>query len=66
MLIQIGSPPPEGSKKEVLKLRSVKTIVIPAARTGKESRRSTAVIIIDQTTTVYNSCAYRGHAYLSQ
>lgn len=36
MLIHIGSPPPEGSKNDVLKLRSVRSIVIPAAKTGRD------------------------------
>lgn len=40
----MGSPPPAGSKKVVFRFRSVRSIVIPAARTGRESRRSTAVI----------------------
>lgn len=40
----MGSPPPAGSKKVVLRFRSVRSIVMPAARTGRESRRSTAVI----------------------
>lgn len=40
----MGSPPPAGSKKAVFKLRSVKSMVIPAARTGRERRRRTAVI----------------------
>lgn len=35
---KIGSPPPPGSKKEVFKFRSVNSIVIPPARTGRESR----------------------------
>lgn len=39
----MGSPPPVGSKKVVLRFRSVNNIVIPAARTGRERRRSTAV-----------------------
>jgi len=30
----MGSPPPRGSKKEVFKFRSNKSIVIPPARTG--------------------------------
>lgn len=46
---RIGSPPPAGSKKVVFKLRSVRSIVIPAARTGRDRRRSTAVIRTDQT-----------------
>lgn len=33
----------------VLRLRSVRSIVIPAARTGKESSRRMAVIRTDQT-----------------
>lgn len=45
----MGSPPPAGSKKVVFRFRSVSSIVIPAASTGRESRRSTAVIKIDQT-----------------
>ena len=31
-------------KKDVLRFRSVRSIVIPAARTGRDSNRSTAVI----------------------
>lgn len=45
---KIGSPPPDGSKKEVFKLRSVKSIVIAPAKTGKERIKSIAVIKIDQ------------------
>lgn len=45
----MGSPPPAGSKKEVLRFRSVKSIVMPAAKTGSERSRSTAVIKTDQT-----------------
>lgn len=45
----MGSPPPTGSKKVVLKLRSVKSIVIAPAKTGKERSSSTAVIQTDQT-----------------
>ncbi len=40
----MGSPPPMGSKKDVLKFQSVNSIVIPAAKTGKERSSSTAVI----------------------
>lgn len=40
----MGSPPPAGSKKVVFKFRSVRSIVMPAARTGRERRRRTAVI----------------------
>ena len=45
----MGSPPPAGSKKLVLKFRSVNNIVIAAARTGSESSSKIAVIKIDQT-----------------
>ena len=45
----MGSPPPAGSKKVVLRLRSVSSIVIPAAKTGRDRRRSTAVIRTAQT-----------------
>lgn len=46
---RIGSPPPAGSKNVVFRFRSVRSIVMPAARTGSERRSSTAVIITDQT-----------------
>lgn len=46
---KIGSPPPAGSKNVVFRLRSVRSMVIPAARTGRDSRSSTAVIRTDQT-----------------
>lgn len=45
----MGSPPPAGSKKVVFRLRSVNNIVIPAASTGSDNRRRTAVINTDQT-----------------
>ncbi|GKG46986.1 hypothetical protein Tco_0504183 [Tanacetum coccineum] len=45
----MGSPPPAGSKKVVLKLRSVKSIVIPPARTGNDKRSRNAVINTDHT-----------------
>lgn len=38
-----------GSKKVVFRLWSVNSIVIPAARTGKDRRSSTTVISTDQT-----------------
>jgi len=38
-----GSPPPKGSKKEVLRLRSVKSIVIPPAKTGRDNNSKIAV-----------------------
>lgn len=46
---RIGSPPPAGSKNEVLKFRSVSNIVIAPARTGNDSKSNTAVIKTDQT-----------------
>lgn len=45
----MGSPPPAGSKKEEFKFRSVSSIVIAPARTGKERRRRIAVKKTDQT-----------------
>lgn len=45
----MGSPPPAGSKKVVFRLRSVSSIVMPAAKTGRERRRRTAVISTAQT-----------------
>lgn len=45
----MGSPPPAGSKNDVLRLRSVKSIVIAPAKTGSDRRRRTAVIFTDQT-----------------
>jgi len=46
---KIGSPPPEGSKKEVLKFRSVSNMVIAAARTGRERSKRITVIRVAQT-----------------
>jgi len=46
---RIGSPPPAGSKKDVLMLRSVRSMVIAPARTGRARRRRVAVIRTDQT-----------------
>jgi len=45
----MGSPPPAGSKKAVFKFRSVRSIVMPAAKTGSERSRRTAVIRTAQT-----------------
>lgn len=45
----MGSPPPTGSKKVVLKFRSVKSIVIAPASTGRDSSSNTAVIKTDHT-----------------
>ena len=44
-----GSPPPAGSKKVVLKFRSVNSIVIAPANTGNESSSKNAVINTDHT-----------------
>lgn len=40
----MGSPPPAGSKKDVLKFRSVSNIVIAPANTGNDNNSKTAVI----------------------
>jgi len=45
---RIGSPPPAGSKKEVLKFRSVRSIVMAPASTGKDRSKRIAVINTDQ------------------
>lgn len=45
----MGSPPPAGSKKVVFKFRSVRSIVIAPARTGRDKRRRRAVITTAQT-----------------
>nr|BAP16792.1 cytochrome c oxidase subunit I [Nephotettix virescens] len=45
----MGSPPPEGSKNVVLMFRSVSSMVIAPANTGKESNSSMAVIKTDHT-----------------
>ena len=44
-----GSPPPAGSKKLVLKLRSVSNIVIAPASTGNDNKSKIAVINTAQT-----------------
>jgi len=46
---KMGSPPPAGSKNEVLKFRSVNNIVIAPAKTGKDSNNNKAVMKTDQT-----------------
>jgi len=46
---RMGSPPPDGSKKVVLKFRSVNNIVIAPARTGNDSNNKMAVIKTDHT-----------------
>jgi len=45
----MGSPPPAGSKNEVLKLRSVSSIVIAPANTGNDNNNNIAVIRTAQT-----------------
>ena len=45
----MGSPPPAGSKNDVLRLRSVKSIVIAPANTGSDSKSKIAVRNTDQT-----------------
>lgn len=45
----MGSPPPAGSKKVVFRLRSVNSMVMPAARTGRDRSSKTAVINTDHT-----------------
>ena len=45
----MGSPPPAGSKNEVLRLRSVRSIVMAPAKTGRDKRRRTAVIFTAHT-----------------
>jgi hypothetical protein len=43
-----GSPPPEKSKKVVLKFRSVNSIVIAPAKTGNDKSNKKAVMKIAQ------------------
>lgn len=44
-----GSPPPQGSKKEVFRFRSVKSMVIAAANTGRAKSSIIAVMSTDHT-----------------
>lgn len=46
---RIGSPPPAGSKNEVFRFRSVRSIVIAPASTGRERSRSTTVMVTAHT-----------------
>lgn len=46
---RIGSPPPAGSKKEVLRFRSVSSIVMAPARTGRDNNNNTTVIVTAHT-----------------
>jgi len=45
----MGSPPPAGSKNEVLRFRSVRSMVMAPASTGKDRSRRTTVISTAQT-----------------
>ncbi len=45
----MGSPPPLGSKNDVFKFRSVRSIVIAPASTGNDRRSKIAVIRTDHT-----------------
>lgn len=53
----MGSPPPLELKNTVLKLRSIKSIVIAPARTGKDSSKRKAVIKMLHTN---NGITYKG------
>lgn len=44
-----GSPPPAGSKNDVLRFRSVRSMVMAPARTGRVRRRRSTVRITAQT-----------------
>lgn len=46
---RMGSPPPAGSKNDVFRFRSVRSIVMAPARTGRDSRRRIVVTISDHT-----------------
>lgn len=46
---KIASPPPAGSKKDVLKFLSVRSIVIAPARTGRDNNSKIAVMKTDHT-----------------
>jgi len=46
---RIGSPPPAGSKNDVFRFRSVRSMVIAPANTGSDRRSSTTVIVTAQT-----------------
>ena len=48
-MIQDGSPPSDGSKNDVLKLRSVSNIVFAPARTCNDSTNSRTVMSADHT-----------------
>jgi ribosome biogenesis SPOUT family RNA methylase Rps3 len=48
-------PPPEESKKQVLIIRSIKAIVTPPARTGKDKTNKKTVTVIVQINKVWCS-----------
>jgi len=45
----MGSPPPAGSKNEVFRFRSVRSIVIAPANTGRDNSSRTTVIVTAHT-----------------
>ena len=49
MLVYMGSPPPAGSEKVVLKFRSVNNMVIAPASTGSDNKSGNAVTRTDHT-----------------
>jgi hypothetical protein len=61
----MGSPPPQGSKKQVLKLRSVSSIVIAPASTGRE-RRSRIVVIREAQMNkgIISRCIFKGRIFI--
>ncbi len=60
MLIKYRISPPAGSKNEVLKLRSVKSIVIAAANTGNDNNNKIAVTKTAHTNKGIKSILYPG------
>jgi len=46
---KIGSPPPAGSKNDVFRFRSVRSIVIAPASTGRDRSNRTTVIVTAHT-----------------
>jgi len=45
----MGSPPPAGSKNDVLRFRSVNSMVIAPANTGRDNNRRITVIVTAHT-----------------
>lgn len=56
---KMGSPPPAGSKKVVFRFRSVSSIVIAPAKTGRDSRSKITVTTIAQQNRVIRSNSIR-------